>query len=178
MSRALRPRRCGDTRDLGMPEGKTTPMPECLRKIMEQACKLAPIAVVVVDAAEKHVLTGAHEAAQAGLIEPTLTGRRRISRPSAKGRDLRATPARSSRRNRMTSFPAGRPGFRNCIPKPGLPESGKKCHHEARCDIGVRQIGRPILRQYDILVQRLINRRWSQSIIKRFLKTLRRRPPG
>lgn len=52
-------------------------MPECLRKIMEQARKLAPIAVVVVDAAEEHVLTGAHEAAQAGLIEPILIGRRR-----------------------------------------------------------------------------------------------------
>ncbi|MDA8363587.1 MAG: bifunctional enoyl-CoA hydratase/phosphate acetyltransferase [Gammaproteobacteria bacterium] len=51
-------------------------LPPHLRRIMDLAHELAAIPVAVVDAAEEHVLAGAHEAAQAGLIEPTLIGRR------------------------------------------------------------------------------------------------------
>lgn len=56
---------------------KIAQMPEHLGRIIEQARQLPPIAVAVVDAAEEHVLAGAHQAAQAGLIEPTLIGRRK-----------------------------------------------------------------------------------------------------
>jgi phosphate acetyltransferase len=55
--------------------GRHTAMPQRMRNIMDQARNLAPIPVAVVDAAEEHVLAGAHEAAQAGLIEPVLIGR-------------------------------------------------------------------------------------------------------
>lgn len=49
-------------------------VPGLMGKIMELARGLAPIPMTVVDAAEEHVLAGAHEAAQAGLIEPVLIG--------------------------------------------------------------------------------------------------------
>ncbi|HKJ21742.1 MAG TPA: bifunctional enoyl-CoA hydratase/phosphate acetyltransferase [Gammaproteobacteria bacterium] len=52
-------------------------LPQRMRKIMELARRLAPIPMAVVDAGEEHVLAGAHEAAQAGLIAPTLIGRRK-----------------------------------------------------------------------------------------------------
>ncbi len=45
-----------------------------LEKLIIQANKLAPINVAVVDATEKHVLAGAHEACQTGLIKPILIG--------------------------------------------------------------------------------------------------------
>jgi len=63
-------------------------MPERLRAIIEQARKLAPITVAVVDAEEEHVLAGAHEAAQAGLIEPVLIGRRKDIEPICQGMGL------------------------------------------------------------------------------------------
>lgn len=50
-------------------------MPPRMRKIMALARKHAPLPMAVVDAGEAHVLAGAHEAAQAGLIVPTLIGR-------------------------------------------------------------------------------------------------------
>ncbi len=53
-----------------------TLLPLRMRAIVEAARKLPPIAVAVVDAAEAHVLAGAHEAPQAGLLEPVLIGRR------------------------------------------------------------------------------------------------------
>ena len=52
-------------------------LPPRLRRIMDRVHELAAIPVAVVDAAEEHVLAGAHEAAQAGMIEPTLIGRRK-----------------------------------------------------------------------------------------------------
>jgi phosphotransacetylase len=48
-----------------------------MREIMDLVHGMAPIPMAVVDAAEEHVLAGAHEAAQAGLIEPILIGRRK-----------------------------------------------------------------------------------------------------
>ncbi|MHB1676643.1 MAG: bifunctional enoyl-CoA hydratase/phosphate acetyltransferase [Sulfuriferula sp.] len=58
-----------------MPEDNSS-LPARMRAIVEEARKLPPITVAVVDAAEAHVLAGAHEAAQAGLIKPILVGRR------------------------------------------------------------------------------------------------------
>ena len=60
-----------------MTVAQTSKMPQRLQMIIEQARKLAPIPMAVVDAAEEHVLAGAHEAAQAGLIQPVLIGPRR-----------------------------------------------------------------------------------------------------
>ena len=57
--------------------GKHAALPKRMRKIMDLAHNLPPIPMAVVDAGEDHVLAGAHEAARAGLIEPTLIGRRR-----------------------------------------------------------------------------------------------------
>ena len=56
-------------------------MPQRMGKILDLARGLAPIPVTVVDAAEEHVLAGAHEAAQAGLIEPVLIGRSKDIEP-------------------------------------------------------------------------------------------------
>ncbi len=56
-------------------------LPPRLRRIMDLAQGLKPIPMAVVDAAEEHVLAGAHEAAQAGLIEPILIGRRQLVEP-------------------------------------------------------------------------------------------------
>jgi phosphotransacetylase len=56
-------------------------VPGLMGKIMELARGLAPIPMTVVDAAEEHVLAGAHEAAQAGLIEPVLIGQRKDIEP-------------------------------------------------------------------------------------------------
>lgn len=53
-----------------------TTIPPRMRGIIDHARTLAPIPVAVVDAGEEHVLEGAHEAGQAGLITPTLIGRR------------------------------------------------------------------------------------------------------
>jgi phosphotransacetylase len=61
--------------------GKPPALPQRMRKIMDLAHSLASIPVAVVDAAEEHVLAGAHEAAQAGLIEPVLIGRRQDIEP-------------------------------------------------------------------------------------------------
>jgi phosphotransacetylase len=59
-------------------------LPQRMRKIMDMARKLPAIPMAVVDAAEEHVLAGAHEAAQAGLIEPILIGRRKDIEPICK----------------------------------------------------------------------------------------------
>ena len=48
--------------------------PTHLLQLIERAKKHPPISVAVVDAAEEHVLTGAHEACEAGLIKPVLIG--------------------------------------------------------------------------------------------------------
>ena len=56
-------------------------VPQRMGKILDLARGLASIPVTVVDAAEEHVLAGAHEAAQAGLIEPVLIGRSRDIEP-------------------------------------------------------------------------------------------------
>jgi phosphotransacetylase len=64
--------------------GKHPELPQRMRKIVNLAHSLAAIPVAVVDAAEEHVLAGAHEAAQAGLIEPTLIGRREDIEPICK----------------------------------------------------------------------------------------------
>lgn len=64
---------------------KHTALPPRLRAVMDRARKLDPLPVAVVDAGEAHVLAGAHEAAEAGLIAPTLIGRaREIRRLSSK----------------------------------------------------------------------------------------------
>jgi phosphotransacetylase len=60
---------------------KLPALPQRMRKIMDLAHSLASIPVAVVDAAEEHVLAGAHEAAQAGLIEPVLIGKRQDIEP-------------------------------------------------------------------------------------------------
>ncbi|MEJ2651609.1 MAG: bifunctional enoyl-CoA hydratase/phosphate acetyltransferase [Gammaproteobacteria bacterium] len=56
-------------------------MPQRMGEILDLARGLDPIPVTVVDAAEEHVLAGAHEAAQAGMIEPALIGRSRDIEP-------------------------------------------------------------------------------------------------
>ncbi len=48
--------------------------PSHLLQLIEQAKNYSPISVAVVDAAEEHVLAGAHEACEAGLIKPVLIG--------------------------------------------------------------------------------------------------------
>jgi phosphotransacetylase len=48
--------------------------PTHLLQLIERAKKHPPISVAVVDAAEEHVLIGAHEACEAGLIKPVLIG--------------------------------------------------------------------------------------------------------
>ena len=48
--------------------------PSHLLQLIEQAKKCPPVSVAVVDAAEEHVLAGAHEACEAGLIKPVLIG--------------------------------------------------------------------------------------------------------
>jgi phosphotransacetylase len=48
--------------------------PTHLLQLIERAKKYPPISVAVVDAAEEHVLIGAHEACEAGLIKPVLIG--------------------------------------------------------------------------------------------------------
>lgn len=47
-----------------------------LDDLIAQAKALAPAPTAVVDAGERHVLEAAHQAAEAGLIEPLLIGRR------------------------------------------------------------------------------------------------------
>ncbi|MEJ2646214.1 MAG: bifunctional enoyl-CoA hydratase/phosphate acetyltransferase [Gammaproteobacteria bacterium] len=60
-------------------------LPARMAKMMERARALAPLPMAVVDAGEEHVLAGAHEAAEAGLITPTLIGRgKEIRRLSSK----------------------------------------------------------------------------------------------
>ncbi len=51
-------------------------LPPRMSAIIERARKLEPISVAIVDAGEEHVLAGAHEAAEAGLIRPILIGAR------------------------------------------------------------------------------------------------------
>jgi phosphotransacetylase len=53
--------------------------PTHLLQLIERAKKYPPISVAVVDAAEEHVLTGAHEACEAGLIKPVLIGDKPIA---------------------------------------------------------------------------------------------------
>jgi len=61
--------------------GNNPILPQRIRKIMDLAHSLPSIPMAVVDAAEEHVLAGAHEAAQAGFIEPVLIGRRKDIEP-------------------------------------------------------------------------------------------------
>ncbi len=51
-------------------------LPPRMGDIVNRARELPPMRVAVVDAAEAHVLAGAHEAARAGLAAPVLIGRR------------------------------------------------------------------------------------------------------
>ena len=50
--------------------------PDRLKKLIIQAQSFPPVSVAVVDAGEEHVLKGAFEAADAGLINPILIGRK------------------------------------------------------------------------------------------------------
>lgn len=55
---------------------KSTYEPIRLQGLIEKAKELPPVRVAVVDAGEEHVLAGAFEASEAGLIDPVLIGRR------------------------------------------------------------------------------------------------------
>ncbi len=52
--------------------------PSRLQELIKQAKTLPPVTVAVVDAGEAHVLKGAFEAADAGLIIPVLVGRKKV----------------------------------------------------------------------------------------------------
>ncbi|MEJ2060588.1 MAG: bifunctional enoyl-CoA hydratase/phosphate acetyltransferase [Gammaproteobacteria bacterium] len=52
-----------------------------LDDLVTEAKALPPAATAVVDAGERHVLEAAHQAAEAGLIEPLLIGRRDVIAP-------------------------------------------------------------------------------------------------
>jgi len=52
--------------------------PGRLQELIKQAKLLPPVTVAVVDAGETHVLKGAFEAAEAGLITPVLVGRKQV----------------------------------------------------------------------------------------------------
>ena len=52
--------------------------PGRLQALINKAKSLSPVMVAVVDAGEEHVLQGAFEAAEAGIIVPILIGQKKI----------------------------------------------------------------------------------------------------